>query len=563
MEHRFHFFPEPYPDETLHSVLSRYARLCGFCRAGEAVVLPPWKGNFSDNVPFPCQLNELKSALPSGTGLSVAQMIERHTLLPYYQPFLSEAQLHHACYQMEFGSGSGLKLSMGLIASRFEHASCTRFCRDCVRHDQASLGVAYWHRVHQLPGVHLCPYHESPLMVLEHRTFTQFRRRLMLPDDGVVVSRACPLEISPVQRSSLLKIAISSNTLLQAKARPLDPSRIRCTLLTAAATSGVASAAHRLRLQHLACLIEKYMDVLPGSGEYRILASFPQGSTPTWATKLLRKPRHSHHPLRYIVLANALHLDVLDLLIDGRRPSISLIPSSSFCRRSLARAADVCSQSPDSGPMRENSLPDLGRLIWKDAEKGMSACEIARKHSLSLSTVYRAVRFSPDGPARWRYLRFKRELGHRRGRFVRQYQKRFAHDCSDYMWLYRNDHDWLAERLSFKSQRRLGRKPSPVFLKLDPSLESEILSCACTLFAIPGKPVWVNRSRIGRELGSSARFEKQLDKLPMCAAALDRVCETRQQFHSRRLVWAEQQLLQDGVRVTTSRVYRLASIRIK
>ncbi|NWC59587.1 TnsD family Tn7-like transposition protein [Pseudomonas veronii] len=563
MEHRFHFFPEPYPDETLHSVLSRYARLCGFCRADEAVVLPPWKGSFSDNVPFPCQLNELEGALPSGTSLTVARMIERHTLLPYYQPFLSEAQLHQAYFQMEFGFASGLKLSMGLIASRFEHASCTRFCLDCIAHDQAHVGVAYWHRVHQLPGVYLCPHHEAPLMVLEHRTFSQFRRRLMLPDDEVVISGAKLPEIAPRQRPRLLKLAKSSATLLQAKARPLDPFRLRSTLLRAAATFGVVSAGYRLRLTKLASFIENYVDLLPDFGEYHILASFPQGSTHTWLTKLLRKPRHSHHPLRYLVLADALHLDVRDLVIDGHEGPGGLIPSSCSDCRSLPRTTKGCSQSAGFRPQRVNSLTDLGRLIWKDAEKGMSASEIAGKHSVSLATVYRAVRLNPDGPARWSYFRFKRELDHRRGRFVRQYQKRFAHDCSDYMWLYRNDHDWLAERRDLKGERRLARNPSPVFFELDPSLESEIHSCACRLLAMPGKPVWVNRSRIGRELDSTARFEKQLNKLPLCAAALDFVCETRQQFHGRRLAWAEQQLLQNGARVSTSGVYRLASIRMK
>lgn len=563
MEHRFHFFPEPFADETLHSVLSRYVRLSGFRGAGEAIALPPWKGSFSDNVPFPCRLNELENALPSGTGLTVRRIIEGHTLLPYYRPFLSEPQLRQACYQMEFGPSAGLKLCMGLIASRLEHASCARFCLDCIAHDQAHEGVAYWHRVHQLPGVYVCPYHEAPLMVLEHRTFSQFRRRLMLPDDDAVISRAYSLVISAVQRSRLLDLATCSNTLLQASAPPLDPARIRSSLLRAAATSGVASPAYRLRLRHLASFIETYIDLLPDSGEYRILAGHSLGSTPTWVTKLLRRPRHSHHPLKYIVLANALGLDVRHLLIEGGRPLAGSSQSASVCGLSPVVATKVSSQLPEYAHPGVKELSGLGRLIWKDAKKGMSAREIAGKRGVSLATVYRTIRVNPGGPERWRDSRLKRELGPRRGRFLRQYQSRFAHDCSDYAWLYRNDHDWLAEHCDLRGSPRLGRNPSTVFVDLDPSLASDIHSCARKLFSMPGKPVWVNRSRIGRELGSAARFEKQLEKLPMCAAALDRVCETRQQFHCRRLAWAEQQLLQDGVRVTTSRVYRLASIRME
>ncbi|MCF5032552.1 MULTISPECIES: TnsD family Tn7-like transposition protein [Pseudomonas syringae group] len=562
MEHRFHFFPDPFPDETLHSVLSRYVRLSGFCGAAKVVALPPWKGTFSDNVPFPCRLNELEQALPHGTGLTVARMVEEHTLLPYYQPFLSEIQLHQARYQMEFGTGAGLKLSMGLIASRLEHASCARFCTHCIAHDRAHLGAAYWHRVHQLPGVYMCPFHEVPLRVVEHRVFSQFRRRLMLPDDDPVGSCAYSLEIPSLKRSTLLHLARCSNRLLQALAPPLDPINIRSSMLRAAANSGITSPGHRLRLSQLARVIETYFGMLPDSGEFQILAEHSQGSAPTWVTKLLRKPRHSHHPLKYIVLTNALGLDIRDLLIDGLRPSAGSSQAELIGSRSPTPVTGVCGDLPFHVHPAVGRLSGLRRLVWKDAQKGMSAGEIAGKRGVSLATIYRTIRGTPCGRECWKETKFNRALELRRKRFSHQYKDRFAHECADYAWLYRNDHDWLSGHCDSSGSRRLGRKPSSVFVDLDPSLAAEIHSCANRLFSSPSKPVWVNRSRLGRELGSLARFEKQLGKLPMCAVALNQVCESLQQFHCRRLAWARQQLLLDGLRVTKSRLYRLASIRM-
>lgn len=561
MEHRFHFFPEPFPDETLHSVLSRYVRLSGLFGSAQVVSLPPWKGRFSDNVPFPCRLNELENALPPGTGLTVKRMIEGHTLLPYYQPFLSERQLRQACHQMEYGPGTGLKLSMGLIASRLEHASCARICPDCIAQDQTNVGVAYWHRAHQLPGVYVCPYHDTPLMYLEHRSFSQFSRRLMLPGDEAVLSCSCAFQIPPVQRQRLLELATSSNTLLQSLVPPLDPSGLRNSLMKATVNSGLASVPHRLRLSDLASFIESYMVLLPDSGEYRVLADHISGFAPTWVTKLLRKPRHSHHPLKYLVLANALRLDIRYLLDAASGPQACLTLSSPISGPLPSQGKKLCSQIPPCRHPRLNGLTDLAQLMWKDAEEGMNAREMAVKHAVSLATVYRAIRTAPDGPKRWEASRFERQLGLRRERFLLQYLNCFAHDCTDYAWLYRNDRNWLVERCDLKSSRGSGRVRSSVFLGLDPTLAADIHNCAQRLFTMPGKPVWVNRSRIGRELGSVARFEKQLDKLPMCAAALRRVCETRHQFHCRRIDWAEHQLLQDGLRASTSQVYRLASIR--
>lgn len=40
-----------------------------------------------------------------------------------------------------------------------------RFCPDCVRDDISHHGVAYWHRIHQINGVAVCPKHQSALQI--------------------------------------------------------------------------------------------------------------------------------------------------------------------------------------------------------------------------------------------------------------------------------------------------------------------------------------------------------------------------------------------------------------
>ncbi|MFD1682337.1 TniQ family protein [Pseudomonas rhodesiae] len=87
---KFHFFPAVFPDETLHSVLSRYARLCGVRSCGAVFDGAQSANFFSQNVAFPCRLAELAEALPYDTGLSLAAVIKRHTQLPYYEPFLTQ-----------------------------------------------------------------------------------------------------------------------------------------------------------------------------------------------------------------------------------------------------------------------------------------------------------------------------------------------------------------------------------------------------------------------------------------------------------------------------------------
>src|SRR5258707_529671 len=38
-----------------------------------------------------------------------------------------------------------------------------RRCPDCVKSDRQQYGEAYWHRLHQVPGVRICPIHDCVL----------------------------------------------------------------------------------------------------------------------------------------------------------------------------------------------------------------------------------------------------------------------------------------------------------------------------------------------------------------------------------------------------------------
>lgn len=132
MHLKLHFFPAAFPDETLHSVISRYARLCGVRNCQEAFAGLKSAAAFSQNVAFPSHLGEFVDALPSGTELSIAEVLMRHTLLPYYAPFLSMSQVEHARTLMT-ADGKGLMLKLGVNASRIGFASRVRLCPEMYR----------------------------------------------------------------------------------------------------------------------------------------------------------------------------------------------------------------------------------------------------------------------------------------------------------------------------------------------------------------------------------------------------------------------------------------------
>lgn len=272
-----------------------------------------------------------------------------------------------------------------------------------------------------------------------------------------------------------------------------------------------------------------------------------------WVTKLLRKPRRSHHPLKYIVLAGALKVDLVNILsrdsplkTEGRdeSPGAVLIDPDVSIKPAFERV---------------DKLPND---IWTLALSGADARAIASTLNVSQVSIYRSIRAIKGGPAAWKYARFIMTRDHRRKAFEANYRLLKAHDCEGYAWLYRCDRDWLSSYIaehgcthSCRAHREDG------FAVLDERLAGQIIECAARLRALPGKPVRISRSRIGREMNVLSRLEKQLSKLPLSAAALAEACESSNEFHARRLQWAEAKLLSEGRVLTRSALYHTASIR--
>jgi hypothetical protein len=553
MHLELHFFPTAFPDETLHSLVSRYARLCGVRSCRAAFTGLKSAAAFSQNVAFPSHLRDFVYALPSGSELSVAEILMRHTLLPYYAPFLSMRQVEHARASMT-ADGKGLMLKLGVNASRIGFASRVRLCAECIAQDELQQGVAYWHRVHMLPGVLVCPHHGTPLRILDHRWLSRNSRQLNLPSDEHVQAHTILLDIPSICISPLHGIALRSLQVIESEVSALSADALRHTLMQRATQLNLASGNHWLYLQMLAQHMVNFFAALPRDWEFSVLGEVRGDIPATWVTKLLRKPITSHHPLKYILLAGALDVDMASLLHD-QRP----------LEWEMASGPQAHIRLPEYDPpvMSNEGLDCSSAAIWNYALEGTDAKKIAAVLGVSLAYVYRRIRNVPGGQDAWRKARFQIELSARRRIFEADYRLHKAHACRGYAWLYRHDKQWLSKSTANPSPHRAPRiNSSEIFTALDERLAGEVWQCADVLYAFKGKPVRVSRTKIGRELHVLSRFEKQLCKLPLCAAALDKVCESVENFHNRRLRWARCKLLSEGKPVTRSSLYRLASIRL-
>lgn len=145
---------EGYDEEMFFSISNRVFRRCGH----------PSSASFAHALVGPtCDTYEFFRKVPRGVyqvadvvGLTVSELFQRHTLLPYWE-WASRTPLPSIGWQQ----------TLAARAPRHQYYSANwravqplQFCVQCIEEDISRYGEPFWRRAHQLPGVRICPQHE-------------------------------------------------------------------------------------------------------------------------------------------------------------------------------------------------------------------------------------------------------------------------------------------------------------------------------------------------------------------------------------------------------------------
>ncbi|MBP2002382.1 hypothetical protein J2Z69_003455 [Paenibacillus shirakamiensis] len=160
------FFPVPYPDELLYSVVGRY-----HLRSGNSS--PKWTlsnlfgtDSMVLNAGLPSQLSEFGQKVFSSTRIGAEEWIESHTLFSLYVPFMPKERANQLKDMMRSSNGSGIHALVGLSAGSVADKEALCFCPTCYDEDIIRYGEPYWHRIHQALGVFVCSEHRCLLHVI-------------------------------------------------------------------------------------------------------------------------------------------------------------------------------------------------------------------------------------------------------------------------------------------------------------------------------------------------------------------------------------------------------------
>lgn len=563
---RISFFPALLPDETLHSQLSRFHLLSGHNDVRTTLDLFYGSHTHLATSLLPSHLDDLVNRLPGFLGITQSQLLQRATLLPYYRPFISHAQLAR-CLKLSGGSqAGGLKIGMGMAASRLGGANPFRLCTSCVAVDVSEAGVAYWHRMHQLPGVYVCARHGLRLMQPDSFFRHRARLSLFLPALALASTACAAVPVASSHLTGLGRIADLSVNLLASGMRPVHPARLQALYLDRAERLGWTSKGLRLRIPIIRTAVEQFAPTLPDDDDFAFMRTGPQCAQ--WALQLLRKQRVCVPPLRHLALFLLLEMDwrCLEDWIAGPRPRASVsapapdpdetaadggTAAEREALTALARGECTLTEASRRAGLSVTTLgvraqresitlnlrpkmltPERIAELEQSLASGVRLAALAATSGVSQISLYRLLRARPNLAQQRTSLLQVQEVAKRRDRYLKDARVKGGRRSPDYAWLYRHDRQFLLEALKACPVKR-ALKPRIDWEKRDKQFSLLIEASIDRLLHIK-PPARLTKTRLAVATGRAAVVQKSLARLPLTKAALCRYEESLSAFLARR-----------------------------
>lgn len=600
-------FPTPGPDELLYSICARFTSRVAY--PGVKSVLRELLGASTAAAVFdlPNRLTQLSVGLPAGTSLTADRLIDHHTCFAFFSAFMPPERVRLLRMSLQNDIVSSVYMRSGIMASRIPTPERLRFCPICKQDDVEDFGEAYWHRLHQLPGVLVCSTHKT-FLENSNACRSSGRKHLQFITAGNATEEVPAHRLDPSNQDHQiqLKIALDSVWLLEHPGLGIHLSAIHNRYLRLLIDRRLATHTSRI---HVDKLLNEFKGFYPSALLTQLHCDF-SGSDQiktNWLLRLVRKPKHVQHPLYHLLLIQFLGYTAEEffqlpevLSPFGERPWPCLNPAADHYKqpvitecqpgdrlrngKPVGKFSCECGfvyarTGPDSSPedrFRVGRMISFGRIweaklikLWRNSSSSMS--EIARQLGVDPLTVRRhAARLKlPSSGFGRKSKSLKRDAQLKgcattaeREKKRRSYRSKWLSVMKrnpnitmkvlrqklprEYAWLLQNDSEWLEVHKPL-SQRRNLSTTSVDWKKRDAEYAVAVEATASHLMEAHGRPIQVTKTAIGRDIGAITLLQQKLHKMPLTAQVLASVVETREQYAVRRVWWAADLYYQEGV----------------
>jgi predicted transcriptional regulator len=573
------FFPFLYEDELMYSILARYHKYSG--NENSKITMDDVFGTntLCAATILPTNLKQFTKRLPTPDSYSSEFMINKHTFLTYYAPFIPSKRYKELSLLMTERDGKSIYMKIGKTASTVKSPDYLRYCRECVKADRALHGECYWHRVHQAEGVVLCPKHgcyltESDVPYSERKNkheFVTLEKSAFVED---ALNRQDDHHTNFEQRKF---IAEQTFYLLNNIIKPFGLENLRKFYVTRLKQKGLSTLSGRI----------KWVDLIPMFNQFygpkllnELNAYVSQTDKDTWLHKVLRKPKVSCHPLRHILLLGFLGETILSLeqhisnvnfepfgcgpwpclnktAEHFRMPVISSCVITTDYKLKVPVGTFTCEcgfvysrRGPDS---KEDDIYKIGRIkefghVWE-----LKLAELSNQ-DLSLRKKAEILGVDPMTVKNRLESKEQAKLAEQKDNRFEKYRKEWIQLIEDnkektitevrslnpgvYTWLYRNDREWLKNHYPEGVKNKSNYSSKRInWEERDLEIAEQVELIAKEIMNDPDEPIRVTKNEIGRRINglSLAALYKYIKKMPKTEKALNKNVETLEQFQIRRI----------------------------
>lgn len=590
------FFTDPYPDELIYSAIARYHF-------------------YSGNIDYKDTLEEVfqnRSVIPSveigshfhalvqqmGSHYSVEHLLVKHTIYPFYAPFLSKHRQQEIMQDVQ-GDGKGLYTRLGIVAGGICKKDGLYYCPQCVQSDINKYSEPYIHREHQLQGIDLCAHHYLQLSKYPDDFTDQSRIRFIRFEVQRMDFSVIQEVEYPEQFDIQIKLATMAYQLLNVDISAFSREEIfkryrmllrEKNLITVSNQIRQKELFHAFKAKFPKGFLERYDSGLIEEDEYN------------WLKVLTRSEKRHVHPLRHLFFLYFLDKDIEEFLHVGEDvgpfgkgpwPCLNnvadhykqLVIENVTITRDFKTVAPIgtfeCSCAfiyARKGPDKSNGDKYLIGHVKVFGDTWMAKLQVlASNENLSIRAMAEAL--GVDSKTVKKYLSMDRQKEKVEGKanppILQRYRQQLLEGIQqypndsrtqirerfqkEYTYLYRHDKEWLFNHLPI-NQTKVKPKATVDWEARDREYCSKIKRHYKELIMLD-KPVRITISIIGKRLGILSNLEKHIDKLPQTKKLLNEVTETTQQFQIRRCCKIIDQMLQERKLVSLWKVQRMGAVK--
>jgi hypothetical protein len=461
--------------------------------------------------------------------------------------------------------------------------------------------------LHQVPGVLVCPVHNSFLNETSARRIAGRKAQVYIPADTVIYpSTIRYLNLKKHEHRVLHQIAFDALWLLE---HPIFGSERKALLgryQRLLIEKGYAKYTGRIHVRSLLNEFKKHFSpTLLKKLQCEITGKDQEKAN--WLLTLVRRQVATHNPLYHLLLMQFLGCTAeeffslpveLELFGEGPWPCLNpaadhlhqLIIQSFTTRKSLCRGRPIgvfgceCGftytrTGPDTSPkdrFRIGSIASFGHIweaklreLWSDPTMSLkdivgqlkSAKLTVRRHAARLKLYTSNPNRNLKPPNHKDELKCDHVIAAReqlRSDFrnkwlsVRKEKptitfKELRHLLPrEYVWIRKNDSEWMWKH-SPKPRKRGASRSRVKWYQRDLKLASAVISSARKSKNSPSRPTRITTNSIGRDIGAISLLQQQLHLMPLTAAALKSITESDSDFAARRILWVTAQYVKEGV----------------